>query len=164
MRQALNSEELYQLLRRRHPANGHWPADTPWEMILGAFLVQNTTWTNTEKSLAQLRQATAFDPGAVSRLPRETLITLIHASGFHQNKSQLIHHFFRWLAQYDFDLAAIKQEMGSVAALRAELLGFRGIGPETADVLLLYAFDEPAFIADRYAAEIVPDLRVSGCR
>ncbi|MDO4670965.1 MAG: deoxyribonuclease I [Aerococcus sp.] len=158
MRQGIDSKALYQLLRQRHPVDGHWPADTPFEMILGAFLVQNTTWTNTEKSLARLREATAFDPKKIAQLDKETLIRLIYSSGFHQNKSQLIHAFFTWLVKYDSDVMVIKQAFGSMKALREHLLSFRGIGPETADVLLLYAFDEPVFIADRYAQKLYQTL------
>ncbi|MDO4680798.1 MAG: deoxyribonuclease I [Aerococcus sp.] len=158
MRQAIHSKDLYHLLRDKHPANGHWPAETPWEMMLGSFLVQNTTWMNTKKSLNQLREATGFDPATIASLDKDTLIQLIYSSGFHQNKSQLIHYFFTWLGEYDFDLERIKQDLGTQEPLRERLLSFRGIGLETADVLLLYAFEEPAFIADNYARKLYRTL------
>lgn len=158
MKKPLTHEELYYLLNSGQGAVGHWPAESPWEIMLGAFLVQNTTWHNTEISLAKIGRATDFDPLIISQLSAEELLPLIYSSGFHKSKTQLIMTWFRWLASYDFERGKIIAEFPSTEELRKQLLSFRGIGNETADVLLLYVFDQPAFIADNYARKLFTGL------
>ena len=158
MKKPLNHEELYYLLKSGQGAVGHWPGESPWEIMLGAFLVQNTTWHNTEISLVKIGRATDFDPLIISQLSAEELLPLIYSSGFHKSKTQLIMTWFRWLASYDFERGEIIAEFPTTEELRNQLLSFRGIGNETADVLLLYVFDLPAFIADNYARKLFNGL------
>lgn len=137
----------------------HWPGNSKWEIILGAFLVQNTTWTNTEKALTRLQAETSLQPKQILSLNQEELIALIFSAGFHQSKSILILKFFTWLHSYDFDLKKIQAAYPDTQALRNKLLSFKGIGEETADVLLLYIFDRPVFIADNYARKLFLGLK-----
>lgn len=158
MKKPLSYEGLYYLLKAEQGEVGHWPAESPWEIMLGAFLVQNTTWHNTQVSLAKIGQATKFDPFLISELTAEELFPLIYSSGFHKNKTQLIMTWFQWLRAYDFDRGNILADYPSKDELRQQLLSFHGIGNETADVLLLYVFDQVAFIADNYARKLFGGL------
>ncbi|MBF6978462.1 deoxyribonuclease I [Aerococcaceae bacterium zg-BR22] len=155
----LTFNQLFNLFEQEYGMTSHkqwWPFDTVYEMVIGAILVQNTTWSNTEKSLARLREHTAFLPDKIRALSQSELITLIHSSGFQQNKSHNILAFFDWLALHQDDFDAIQRQYGS--QLRQTLLKQRGIGPETADAILLYAFKEPVFIADTYARRLFDKL------
>lgn len=156
MKKELSLTELYKLLDQHVSAGTEWPADTVFEMMLGAILVQNTTWHNTTLSLALLDEATAFDPEVIADLSTEELKRLIYSSGFHKRKTQLILDYFGWLKQYEFDLEKIKRKYKG--DLRERLLKFNGIGNETADVLLLYAFEQPVFVADTYALKLFRHL------
>lgn len=154
---------LYQLFKKmltEMGPQGWWPADTKPEIIVGSILVQNTNWRNVEKSLANIKKATEFQPDLIAKLVVNDLITYIRPSGFYSNKSKAILEIFQWLSVYDFDFDQIKQEYGE--NLRNELLKLHGIGEETADVLLLYVFDEPVFIADKYAQKLFEALGQSG--
>lgn len=152
MKKELSIKQLYELLDEHVETGTSWPADTVFEMMLGAILVQNTTWHNTTLSLNRLRESTDFNPQLLVKLTPVELTPLIYSSGFHKRKSQLIVDYFSWLEKYRFDLESIKQKYGS--KLRDRLLQFNGIGNETADVLLLYAFGQPVFIADNYALKL----------
>lgn len=131
---------------------GWWPADSKFEIILGAILVQNTNWKNVEKSLANIKSVTDFAPEEVSKLDKEHLISLIRPSGFYKNKSKAIMDVFQWLQEYNFDLEKIKKVYQG--KLRQRLLSLHGIGEETADVLLLYVFAEKVFVADKYTQKL----------
>lgn len=158
IKQTLTINQLFYLFKAHYPfdSSSWWPFETVYEMVIGAFLVQNTTWKNVEKSLGQLREKTQFDPNKIRDLSQDDLIHLIHSSGFHQNKSRNIMAFFQWIELFDDDFLQIKAHYGQ--QLREELLKKRGIGPETADVILLYAFKEPHFIADTYARRLFEKL------
>lgn len=158
MKKPLTNEGLYYLLHANQGNVGHWPAESPWEIMLGAFLVQNTTWHNTQISLAKFGTATDFDPQRISELSADDLLPLVYSSGFHKSKTNLIMTWFQWLKSYGFDRGKILSEFPSKDALRKQLLSFRGIGNETADVLLLYVFDQSAFIADNYARKLFTGL------
>lgn len=156
MKKELDLEQLYGLLDEYVEAGTKWPAETVFEMMLGAILVQNTTWHNTALSLTLLKEATGFDPEVITDLSTEELKPLIYSSGFHKRKTQLILDYFGWLKKYAFDLEEIKRKYPD--NLRERLLKFKGIGNETADVLLLYAFEEPVFVADNYALKLFRQL------
>lgn len=154
--------QLYTKMLSNMGAQGWWPADSKFEIILGAILVQNTNWKNVEKSLANIKHATAFVPEKVSQLDKKYLVELIRPSGFYKNKSQSILAVFQWLASYNFDLEKIKSSYGN--KLRQQLLSLHGIGEETADVLLLYVFDKKVFIADKYTQKLFILLGVNGVK
>ncbi|MGT2665709.1 deoxyribonuclease I [Streptococcus rifensis] len=143
---------LYQSLLEHIGHQGDWPAKSPEELIAGAILVQNTRWENAQLSLARLSQKTNGNFKDLYHLPIQELQDLIKSSGFAKNKSRALHDLFCWLQQYAFDYETIAQSHG--VNLRNELLKLFGIGQETADVLLLYIFNRPVFIADNYARQL----------
>ncbi|WP_373894252.1 endonuclease III domain-containing protein [Virgibacillus sp. CBA3643] len=127
-----------------------WPAETSLEMMIGSILVQNTNWRNADKALYNLR--TFLYPAPMYQMPEEELAQLIHPSGFFNIKAKRIKAFLEWFKGYNFDMERIKNL--DKLELRRELLSINGIGRETADVMLLYAFDKPIFVVDAYARRI----------
>ncbi|WP_338217434.1 endonuclease III domain-containing protein [Lacticaseibacillus salsurivasis] len=143
---------LYHTLAEALGPSGWWPAESKYEILVGAILVQNTNWRNVDRSLTNLRQGPGFDPAALAELKQADWIELIRPSGFYQNKSKALMALFQFLQPAAFDLAAIGRR--SPAQLRQQLLALPGIGNETADAMRLYAFDQPTFIADLYARRL----------
>ncbi|WP_282564760.1 endonuclease III domain-containing protein [Liquorilactobacillus sicerae] len=131
---------------------GWWPADSKVEILLGAILVQNTNWRNVDQSLTKLRQETNFLPENLLQLSLPQLQSLIRSSGFYRQKSRSIVATINWLAENKWDYQAIVNQFGS--RLRSQLLKLPGIGQETADVLLVYVFDQVEFIADHYTRKL----------
>lgn len=156
----LTIQELYDKLYDNLGPQGWWPADNPFEIIVGAILVQNTNWRNVERSLHNLREKTQFDPDKILALNMETLQSCIQPSGFYKNKSRAVHSIFQWLKEHDYDFKAI--DAMYVERLRSELLALPGIGPETADVLLVYVFDKVVFIPDTYTRRLFKLLGHAG--
>lgn len=141
-----------------HYGEHNWPAESKLEIVLGAILVQNTSWKGVQKSLDQLRDVTAFDASRICQLDVEELQQLIRPSGFYRNKSKTIQSVLAWMHNFNFDYQMIRQYFGD--NLRKELLKIYGIGNETADVLLVYVFDFPKFIADNYAQKLFAHLGI----
>ncbi len=131
---------------------GWWPADSKVEILLGAILVQNTNWNNVARSLTKLQQETNFLPEKLQQLSLPQLQSLIRPSGFYRQKSRSIVAAINWLAENKWDYQAIVDQFG--AKLRSQLLNLPGIGQETADVLLVYVFDQVEFIADHYTRKL----------
>ncbi|WP_461214384.1 deoxyribonuclease I [Lacticaseibacillus sp. GG6-2] len=148
----LNLTTLFQLLQANLGASGWWPADSPTEILVGAVLVQNTNWTNVDRSLTNLRNTTGFDPATLAGLDETTWQPLIRPSGFYRNKSKALWHLFHWLQTNQFDLTSLGTQ--TPAQLRRQLLALPGIGEETADAMRLYVFNQPTFIADHYARRL----------
>lgn len=148
----LGTDELYKLLYRHMGPQNWWPADNDIEMMLGAILVQNTRWRNAEIALNQIKEHTHFNPNHVLELPIETLQSLIRPSGFYKSKSLTIKTLLTWLARHHFNYQEINERYK--AELRKELLSLKGIGSETADVLLVYIFGRIEFIPDSYTRKI----------
>ncbi|EMP72935.1 HhH-GPD family protein [Streptococcus sobrinus DSM 20742 = ATCC 33478] len=149
-------KQLYQDLLKNLGDQGNWPAENPEEIILGAILVQNTRWENVLLSINNLRQVLDGDFKKILDLEPETLQDLIRPTGFYKNKSKSILKVFSWLDQHAYNYGEIEDNYGK--NLRDELLGLFGIGQETADVLLLYVFDQLVFIADKYAQKLFSSL------
>lgn len=131
-----------------------WPAETPTEMIVGAILTQNTAWTNVERAIANLRQARALDWRALDALSEDALAALIRPSGTYRVKARRLKAFVETLWRtYGGSLDAMLD--GPLPAARARLLRIPGIGPETADAILLYAGGRPAFVVDVYTRRLL---------
>jgi len=146
--------EYYYALFRAHGEQHWWPAETPFEVILGAILVQNTNWVNAERAIANLRQAGLLSPASLEKTPRGKLARLIRHSGYFRQKARKVHEFLRFLrCEYQGSLDAMFRT--PTARLREQLLGIHGIGPETADSILLYAGNHPVFVVDAYARRIL---------
>ncbi|HEH0791456.1 TPA: endonuclease III domain-containing protein [Staphylococcus aureus] len=152
----LGTDELYKLLYRHMGPQNWWPADNDIEMMLGAILVQNTRWRNAEIALNQIKEHTHFNPNHILELPIETLQSLIRPSGFYKSKSLTIKTLLTWLARHHFNYQEINERYKG--ELRKELLSLKGIGSETADVLLVYIFERIEFIPDSYTRKIYNKL------
>lgn len=131
-----------------------WPAQSRFEVIVGAYLTQNTAWANVEKALANLRKARLLTIRGIRRTPQPQLERLIRPSGYFRQKAQRLKTFVTFLDQrYGGSLARMFAR--PTAELRGELLALNGVGPETADSILLYAGNHPAFVVDAYTRRIL---------
>jgi len=145
--------EIYQLLFERFGPQHWWPGDTQFEIIVGAILTQNTNWTNVEKAIANLNSANLMSPGKLYHLDLPQLAELIRPAGYYNIKAKRLKSFLNWLFEnYNGRLSNLQGL--DTQRLRAELLGIKGIGRETADSILLYAFDRPIFVVDAYTARV----------
>lgn len=138
--------------------SGWWHAESKAEIIIGAIMIQNTNWQNADKAVAAFRNQTHFEPDKILQLAPAELQELVRPSGFYKNKSRAVRAVFTWLSQYNYDYQRIQQSLGF--GLRKELLKLHGIGDETADVLLNYVFEQPAFVSDKYARILFTQLGV----
>jgi endonuclease-3 related protein len=145
--------EIYQLLYDAFGPQHWWPGETPFEIITGAILTQNTSWANVEKAIANLKSAGDLTPDVLHRIDLAQLAELIRPAGYFNIKAKRLKNFIDWLFDdYGGELANL-QAVGT-DRLREELLAIKGIGRETADSILLYALDRPVFVVDAYTARI----------
>jgi endonuclease-3 related protein len=149
--------DIYNRLLATFGPQRWWPADSPFEVIIGAILTQNTNWQNVEKAITNLRAANAISVDQIDQLRPAELENLIRPSGFFRQKTERLQIFTRFLrAGYDGEL----EQLFSLEddALRRLLLDLPGIGPETADSILLYAAGRPSFVVDAYTQRIFQRL------
>ena len=145
--------EIYQLLFDRFGPQHWWPGETQFEIVIGAILTQNTSWANVEKAIANLKSAGSLNAEALHNLDHAQLAQLIRPAGYFNIKAKRLMSFLNWLFE-NYDGRLTNLEGINTYQLRPELLGVKGIGPETADSVLLYAFDRPVFVVDAYTARI----------
>lgn len=130
-----------------------WPGETPFEVIIGAILTQNTNWSNVEKAIKNLKADGKLSPEGIKNVPLAELAKLIRPSGFFNVKARRVKAFIHWLfSRYEGSLSRMFSQ--DLQTLRNELLSVKGIGPETADSILLYAGNMPAFVVDAYTHRI----------
>jgi len=131
-----------------------WPADTPFEVVIGAILTQNTNWKNVERAIANLKREGLLGPEALARVPTEQLAEVIRPAGYYRIKAKRLKNFIGMLVR-DFggDVGALFALRTS--SLREAVLGVSGVGPETADSIVLYAAHKPVFVVDAYTARIL---------
>ena len=131
-----------------------WPGDSPFEIMVGAVLVQNTAWPNVERAIANLREAGVMEPRALYALPPNELAELIRSAGYFQVKARRLRNLLKFVIdEYD---GSLEQMFGTdVATLREQLLAIHGIGPETADAILLYSGGRPTFVVDTYTHRVL---------
>lgn len=141
-----NLVNIYQTLYAHYGNLRWWPADTPFEVIVGAILTQNTAWTNVEKAIKRFDGNLSAEQ--ILNLPVEEIQEIIRPAGFYRQKSQYLKAAAEWFMSYTCDPDLIKSR--SLPEIRSELLRVRGIGNETADSILLYAFNFPVFVVDAY--------------
>ncbi len=168
---------MYRALKRAHGIRGWWPVFRPsakasakpvydprrktltsrqrFEVAVGAILTQNTAWSNVSKALQALHRARALSPESIARMPRSRLAALIRPSGYFNQKSIKLKKFARYVIGFGSTARWIDRlrRMPPEAA-RGELLGLHGVGPETADSILLYAIGNPIFVVDAYTRRI----------
>ena len=146
--------QLYRRLHRHYGDLDWWPGETPLEVSVGAILTQNTAWRNVKRAIANLKAAGALTPGAMAALPRQELAQLIVPSGYYNMKAAKLRNFL------DFLYGGYGGSLNRLFALdaprlREALLGVNGIGPETADSIILYAAKKPIFVIDAYTRRIL---------
>jgi endonuclease III related protein len=146
--------EIYRLLFDFFGPQHWWPGETPIEIAVGAVLTQNTSWSNVERAIANLKAAGCLDACTLHGLDVEQLETLIRPAGYFRVKAKRLRNFTTWLCdRYGGDMQSLADL--PTARLREELLGISGIGPETADSILLYALNRPVFVVDTYTARVM---------
>ena len=151
--------EFYRTLYRAWGPQHWWPAQSPFEVIVGAYLTQNTAWTNVERALQQLRAANALSIEGIRRTPLRALERLIRSAGYFRQKAQRLKTFVAFLDKnYGGSLDRMFAEPTEV--LREQLLSLNGIGPETADSILLYAGNHPSFVVDAYTRRVLERHRL----
>jgi len=131
-----------------------WPARTPFEVIVGAILTQNTSWGNVERAIANLRSAKMLTPSAISRARIAKLAALVRPSGYFRQKAKKLKAFVRFL-QREYGGSLKRMFATPTDVLREKLLAVHGIGPETADSILLYAGEHAVFVVDAYTHRIL---------
>jgi endonuclease-3 related protein len=147
---------IYRRLYSHYGPQHWWPGETPWEVMVGAILTQNTAWTNVEKALDNLKGAAALAPPALRELPHQGLAALIRPSGYYRAKASKLKALAEFVRGYSDDLARLFSE--ATPGLREKLLRVHGIGEETADSILLYAARRPVFVVDAYTRRIFSRL------
>jgi endonuclease III related protein len=150
--------QVYRKLLRAHGPQDWWPGDSKFEIMVGALLTQNTAWTNVEKAIANLKRANALSPQALLDAPPRRLAGWLRPSGYFNVKARRLKALCRWLVEQG---GIRKLSAMSTSQLRDALLAVHGIGPETADDILLYAFDRPVFVIDAYTRRIFGRLGVA---
>jgi endonuclease-3 related protein len=147
-------EELYQRLWEAFGPQNWWPADTPFEVAVGAILTQNTNWGNVSRAITALKGHDLLEPQALHDLPETELARLIRPAGYYNVKARRLKNFLDFLAaNYQNSMARLAG--ADLASLRPALLGIKGVGPETADSILLYALAKPTFVVDAYTFRIL---------
>lgn len=144
----------YRRLRARFGHQDWWPGDTPFEVCVGAILTQNTAWTNVERAIANLKRARKLTLRAIHDMPHNTLAAMIRPAGYFNIKAKRLKHFVAFvMARHRGSLQRMFR--ADPRRLREELLGVNGIGPETADSILLYAGNKPVFVVDAYTKRVL---------
>ena len=152
---------IYRRLFRAFGPQGWWPASHPFEMMVGAVLTQATSWRNVEQAIERLRRAGGLAPRRLLAMPRRRLERAIRTAGYFRQKAKRLAIFSRWyVTRYGGSPARMFRTPWR--ALRTELLSLHGIGPETADSMLLYAGKQPVFVVDAYTTRIFRRHRLIG--
>ncbi len=147
--------DIYRRLYAHFGPQHWWPADTPFEMMVGAVLTQNTSWRNVELAIKSLKQKSLLTPGAIHRLPERVLAQLIRPAGFFNVKARRLKAMTAWIYNRYKDDFGDRMFNEKIELLRADLLKINGIGEETADSILLYAGAMPIFVVDAYTRRIL---------
>lgn len=144
---------LYQVFAKTLGPSHWWPGETPFEIAVGAILTQNTNWRNVERAIANLKAAGAMTESGLRALPFAQLEELIRPAGYFRVKTQRLTEFLNFLdEESSADIQTLENQ--SLEELRPKLLSVRGIGPETADSILLYALNKPVFVVDAYTVRM----------
>jgi len=145
---------IYRQLLARYGPQHWWPAEEPFEVIVGAILTQSAAWGNVEKAIANLRAANALSPKALRQLSTSKLAKLVRPCGYYNAKARKLKSFAYWLGNHHGD-DLIRLFARDIDELRQQLLSINGIGQETADSIILYAADKPIFVVDAYTRRII---------
>ncbi len=152
--------EIYNRLMAHYGSQHWWPAEEPFEVMVGAILTQSAAWGNVEKAIANLKAAGALSPEGIRRLPLAALADIIRPSGYFNAKAGKLQSLANWLGDnYNDDLGRLFAS--DIGHLRQQLLSVHGIGPETADSIILYAAGKPIFVIDAYTRRIMTRVGLS---
>lgn len=153
-------DDIYSRLYAHFGAQHWWPGEGPFQVIVGAILTQNTAWSNVEKAMANLKRAQLLTPTRMHKTPAASLARLIRSSGYFNLKAKKLKAFTRYLfTEHRGRLARLFRL--DMTRLREQLLAVYGIGPETADSIILYAARQPIFVVDAYTRRIGARLGLS---
>lgn len=153
-------QKIYQTLYKELGPQKWWPGETPFEVVIGAILTQNTSWSNVEKSIKNLKKENLLTPDKLWEVEDEKLEELIRSSGYYRQKTKKIKNFLRFLQEnYNGELMDLFKE--GMEDLRRKLISVNGIGKETADSIILYAANKPIFVIDAYTRRIFNRLGVT---
>jgi endonuclease-3 related protein len=131
-----------------------WPGNTPFEVAIGAILTQNTNWGNVEKAIANINVKKAMNAKALHKMPHKQLASLIRPAGYFNVKAKRLKAFLDFLV-HDFRSSMQRMRKVDTSSMRKSLLSVNGVGPETADSILLYALDKPVFVIDTYTKRVM---------
>ena len=145
---------IYQKLYRAYGPRHWWPGDTPFEVMVGAILTQNTSWKNVERAIQRLKARRVLTPEGIHRLKTSDLASVIRSSGFYRIKADRLKSFVDFLFE-EFEGKIDRMKKEPVEGLRKRLLEVKGIGQETADSILLYALQKPMFVVDAYTRRVL---------
>ena len=151
--------EIYRKLSHTFGPQRWWPGDTPFEISVGAILTQNTNWGNVEKAIQNLKSRDALSAGIIHEMPVKELAALIRPAGYFNIKAQRLKSFIGFLMK-EYHGSMMKMKRGETHLLREQLLSVNGIGPETADSILLYALEKPVFVIDAYTKRVLSRHRI----
>ncbi|HPI22958.1 MAG TPA: hypothetical protein PLE73_07165, partial [Spirochaetota bacterium] len=160
MNAPLSLNRVFRALLRAYGPQHWWPGDTPFEIAIGAILTQNVAWTNVETAIAQLKEKRLLAPRALDAIPAPRIAPLIRSTGYYNQKAIKLKNFLAWFAGYRYSFARLHGV--DTERLRRELLAVSGIGPETADSILLYALGRKLFVVDAYTVRLLGRLGIIG--
>jgi endonuclease-3 related protein len=146
--------EIFDKLLKAFGPRHWWPGDTPFEVMVGAILTQNTSWKNVEKAIQKLKARKVLTPEGIHGLKTSDLASLIRSSGFYRIKANRLKAFVDFLFE-EFEGKIARMEKEPLEGLRKRLLEVKGIGQETADSILLYALQKPMFVVDAYTRRVL---------
>jgi endonuclease-3 related protein len=152
---------IYKKLYKSFGPQNWWPGDTPFEVAVGAILTQNTNWGNVEKAITNLKKEKVLSAKAIHEMPVKKLASLIQPSGYFNIKAKRLKSFIDFLMN-DYRGGMEKMRKEEMHSLRKKLLDVNGIGPETADSILLYALDKPIFVIDAYTKRVLSRHNILG--
>ena len=162
--------QLYKDLLKKYGQPQWWPAESPFEVAAGAILTQNTNWKNVEKAITKLKELGLMTAESIVAVDTKILETAIRSSGYFRQKAERLKILSQFLLDNGLEDGALPEGLSPIQ-LRADLLALKGVGPETADCILLYAFDLPFFVIDAYTRRFVkkhhlcaPDLKYEKMR
>lgn len=148
--------QIFDLLRSSYGPQHWWPGDSPFEVIVGAVLTQNTAWHNVAQAIANLQREGLLEPEALLRAEPDRVKALLAPAGYYNIKYDRLMGLLRFLDGYGMDLERLRSL--PLETLRVELLEVKGVGPETADSILLYALQRPVFVVDAYTRRLFSRL------
>ena len=151
---------IYKTLLESYGPQFWWPAETEFEVMVGAVLTQNTSWNNAEKAIISLKSENALNLASISRMTEPRLSSLIRSSGFHRVKAKTLKSLAS-LIKREFGSCIEKLKELPANEKRRLLLRIKGIGPETADDIMLYVLDEPRFVVDEYTKRIFSRIGIT---